>query len=378
MNKLHSYLLLILVFSSLLGCGSSSDNEETAEIVEPVEDRILESNVLGDSELDELVLNGSWVSECLANDSDSSIYQWSFDGNSMEFTKREFTGLECQDSFSHTKLKGHFELGEVLTLDNGQQVNKIRYMLDATEVIYYSVDVVSQFNNIELCDLAEWRVGQYKDVTGCEAFKSASEIGNDVFLINGGILSTGDINTVGLNSFPNQLLDYTYAFREPEVIEGDWMQACFSSSENSASMKSMSFNSGAFSRKTDYFDESSCDVAFYSAIESGVASIGEELILSSGLTVTALDLNISSLKLAFYSEFYLNYFNSVAACGITDWLIGEFREVYECEFFSGEGDIEGGIKDIFYIEEDRLFLGKGAYLGGSSYPIELDEAFFTR
>ncbi len=372
MNKLQSYLLLILVLSSLLGCGSSSENEEIVEIIEPIEGRVLESNILGDSELDSLVLEGSWISECLPNGNDSSLRQWSFNGNNMAFTKREFTGLECQDSFSSTKLEGHFELGEVLTLDSGHQVNKIRYMLDTTDVIYYSADVVSQFNDIELCGLDAWQVGQYNNVTGCDAFKSASDIGNDVFLINAGTLSTGDLNTVGLNSFPAVLTETTYAYREPEVIEGEWVQGCTSYSGNNSTTKSITFSESGFTRETYFYDNVSCDTAGYSIFESGDISIGSEVVLTSGQNVTELNLTIESQKLAAQTDFYVYAFRGF--CDIDDWVISAYREISGCSSFE-TGKM---IKDIFSIEEDRLYFGQGSTIGGLFYPTELNEAFFTR
>ncbi len=374
MNKLYSCSLLILVFSSLWGCGSSSENEEVPQNVEPVEDRVLESNVLGNSELDSLILEGTWVSECLPNGNDSSIRQWIFNGSDMEFTKREFTGLECQDSFSRTKLEGHFELGEVLTLDDGQQVNKIRYMLDNIAVIYYSADVASQFNNVELCDLDSWQVGQSVDVTGCDAFRSVGEIGNDIFSINGEDLSAGDITAIASNAFPNHLLDYSYSFRESEMIEGEWVQECNPVTGNDYFTQTLAFTSSLYTRNTDYYRDSSCGDLFYSLKESGGVVIGDEQILTTGITVTNLDLSINSRKLAFHSVEDAELYSSFSLCEISDWVPEEYREVSSCEFFI----IEGDIKDIFYIEEEKLFLGQGAVPGGFSYPTELNDAFFTR
>lgn len=374
MNKLYRYMVVTVALFSLLGCGSSGKDDEVVEIVEPVEDRVLESNVLGVSELDPLVLEGTWVSECLVVGEDSSKNQWTYKNNSVEMMRYDFTGVDCKENFSRTKLKGHFELGEVLNLDSAQQVNKIRYLLDSITVIYYSDDVVSQFNSIELCELNDWQIGVYLEVTDCDAFKSVSYMGNDIFLTNGESLAIGDLSNIGLNSFPLELAASEYVFREPEVIEGDWMQECNTEIGNNSMAESIVFSGTLYTRQSDIYWTSSCDEAVYAIRESGSIVVGNEQILNSGITATEIDFSINSIKLAFYSVEFSELYSREELCGINDWSVGEYREVSGCQFFP----IEEPIKNIYYIEEEKLFFGLGASPRESSYPTELSESFYIR
>lgn len=369
----------------MAGCGSSSSDDKYTgqneniqigsksvetigvEAIEPESDVVPEA-------VDPLMLEGGWMQGCIVGGMKSYRSQFIYKGASVQFKNNIFTGVECETKFSRSQVSADFVIEEKIELLSGEVANKIKYVVNGVEVTYYDSQVISDFNQESLCGIDDWSVGAVKDVFGCEAFKSLWSINKDLVMVEGEVLATGDLGLVGDNEFPERLVDNVFTFREPALLEGEWLKDCTSVYGNQSVRIPVVYTYSSIARRSDYFADSACESIDYSFEYSGSYVVGGETILNSGLLVNELDIAYDSVSLAFHSDFYIVHFNDASYCGFSNWIKGEFKDVTNCEYYSEAHDV----KEIYYVEGDELFIGTSSPSGSNSYPDSIDEGYFSR
>ncbi len=388
MRKLVLFTMAVFSLSFISGCGGSSEHEsgEGGALNDKslVEERIAgekgaevtvvkDDGTSGVSNLNPLLLEGIWSQDCISYGLKSYKNQLVYEGSGIRIQGYTYSDPECNTAFSRSEITADFEFGESYSLVDGGSANKVKYVVGSVGVVFFDRVVISEFNSEQLCDAGPWKAGEIKNVMNCNAFKSLWSIDKDAFVLEGESLSVGDLSFIDDDGFPELLNTYTYTYREPASIVGSWLMDCEVDNGNQANIKSITISDFEFNKRFDSYEDTACELKQYSIVDSGTFLVGQEVTLTSGLIANEMTMNSNSRTLAFYSDFYLTVFNDSSFCGFSDWSKGEFKDVTYCESFN----VETEVKDIFFIEEDRLYLGDDSALNDEGYPEQLDDTYFT-
>lgn len=383
------YLSIIIVLSlNLLGCGGSSSKSENKAFNSPndiktIDDKSAESKeslagiTIPISEeppsLGVFSLEGEWSQGCIIDGKRSFKNQFIYEGDSVRIQSTLYSDSLCEIKLSHSLIQANYELDKELEFIPEEVINKITYTVSEAVISFYDAEIIFNFNREKLCDSIDWQIGISKNISNCNAFKSLWSIEKDIFMINNEGLFTGDLSNLNEEQFPSQLNDHAFSYREIASLTGDWARACTSVSENYSTITSYSFSKGTFLRNSEGYQDSSCLILDYSAVEAGSYIIGQEKTLDSGIITFELTLKMDSIIVAYQSPEILEYLNDNGSCGVGPWVAGEAKEIIDCEIFT----INKEQKDIFIIEDNVLTLGIKSDLM-DSFPNQLEATNFLR
>lgn len=352
--KANVIIFSILASISLLGCGgSTTESTSKVNITDSKELDIAEGNILALSDSELPLIEGTWVQSCVIDGDRSFKSHLVYDESNIKIQINTYSDSLCQDIFFRSKVYARFTFGEIAETLLGETVNNINYAVDSASVSFYDEDVISDFNKENLCDARNWQSALTKDVSNCDAFKSLWSIEKDILMLEGEELKIGDLGTLGAEGFPSQLNENIFLRQDDGTLQGDWVKGCTAENENSAYTQSISFSTGGYIANSEGFEDSNCEVLQYKITNSGTYVVGPEKTLASGEVVSSLVIESTSSRIAYYSPFIIDYLNRSYPCGSEDWAVGEFKEVVGCEAFTVDEEAES----IFYIDEDKLFLG---------------------
>lgn len=378
--------IIILFALNLFGCGGESNDftaqtnalQEESKVIEDKEysagTDLKRSELLGLSTLDPLLLAGSWTQGCTIKGSKSFKNKLTYEGANVKIRSDIYSDSLCKVQFSRSLTRASFEFGESLDILSGDTVNKIEYTVSSAVISFFDTNVISNFNNEQLCNSADWQIGTNKDISNCDAFKSQWNIKKDIFMLSAEGLFTGNLSILDDDKFPDQLNENVFLYREIGALTGDWEIACTAISGNDSYINSISFYDEDFLRASKNYQDSSCQMLDYSFVQSGTYIIGQEKILASGITVNELEFELESMKVAFYLLDTIEFLNNIGTCGTIPWVVGKSQEVIDCEIFR----ITKKQKDIFHIEDERLSLGANGNRDANKSPDELSTDYFSR
>lgn len=160
---------------------------------------------------------------------------------------------------------------------------------------------------------------------------------------------------------------------EPTFLEGTWVpDYCYDINDDLTKFanSSFKFEGGTITTVNSTFDSSECDdqSKIVEFTTTNTFSLGEEVTLGSGQTVSRIEINMVEADYKPLNESGVAWAIERDFCGKTDWIAGEKESVLDCILSNSE---DSGYKQIVYIDDNgELFLG--LVPEDDSYPTALD------
>ena len=159
---------------------------------------------------------------------------------------------------------------------------------------------------------------------------------------------------------------------------GTWKTSClYSSSRDTYALLQKSYDNNELSGDIKVFADADCSQPLYTITYAGTYNVGQEIILTSGKRVRAIDFVFSQWMESPDNVEMRDDFNNSNYCGKTDWVAGELVDVTNCSDFLGSDKQF----DIVSIESDRLFLGDFSTGDGTSAdnrPTQLESVHYLK
>lgn len=213
-------------------------------------------------------------------------------------------------------------------------------------------------------------------LTGCGSDSDSDSDSNDPVNENG--------NGSPSNNDTNDLEDGEPTVLDPTLeIQGTWKKDClFNVEDNTYSIKQEVFDGGEFSSTLIISHDADCASPTYTSRSTGVIQFGQRIVLSSGITVKAIDSLSFQYFLTPLSDIAANTYNTAQYCEHSNWEVGVELEITSC-FMPEPGEILE-IFSIYKIEGEQLFVGDieaNENFDGSTpdkRPTQLEDTFYTK
>lgn len=397
--KLTELSLLALLTASLLsGCGSESDSDPESEppVAVPAEGSGGSAGVgagagpatpIPDASIpvpppiiyDPIsTLKGSWLQECMVSDDGEGSFSGTavYDDENLKHFVNFYTGNSCQNISARIEMSGSYVLGDQALLNSGRVATYLAQEIMSFKVAYYDATVISKFNDNSACNRVTWAVGELQEIRGCSEFDFES-FKKDIVNITDNQMVSGDFDFTGEDGYPTQLESDVLLKQDATVLEGKWLQECAVLGQQSR-RNEVEFIGNAIQFKGTAYSDSGCEVAIFSQKGAYLFELGEERILASGERVKEMTNSPISLNLAFHGIAVVEQVNQAGEleCGTSDWLDSEFKDVFDCAWFTGSGDRE--FSQIVKIESDHLTYGDETQVGDDGYATQLQANFYIK
>jgi len=161
-------------------------------------------------------------------------------------------------------------------------------------------------------------------------------------------------------------------------LQGTWKTSCLYSVDGDDYLElKVGYDNNDLSGDIKVFSDADCSQSLYTITYTGTYNVGQEIILTSGKRVRAIDHVFSKWMESPDNVQMRDEFNNTNYCGKTDWVAGELVDVTNCSDFTG-ADTQ---YDIVSIESERLFLGAHASGDGTSAdnrPTQLESVHYLK
>jgi hypothetical protein len=146
---------------------------------------------------------------------------------------------------------------------------------------------------------------------------------------------------------------------------GAWVAACtFENDQNEAAIVSYDFSDPSFAMTVEVFSDQGCAARKSKTRITGSYLVGGQ---ASGVVATNIDMTFEKSFITLYTEKDVSGFNTARAFNVSDWAVGQEREITSSGIFGGKGH------NIFKISGNQLFFGKD-----SGEATTLDDKFLVK
>ena len=158
-------------------------------------------------------------------------------------------------------------------------------------------------------------------------------------------------------------------------VRGRWVRPCDGSSGASSLTDTIEFFAdGTFNRRgTAFFDLACFDIGFDIETSGSVAE-GDSFEVAGRGIATPFDTTTMSYVVTPRSETAVLFFNSETTCGISDWAIGDSRDISDCPNRPGEVNarpLPFSDFSIYLVDRGQLFFGTEQSLTAENRPMAL-------
>ncbi len=113
----------------------------------------------------------------------------------------------------------------------------------------------------------------------------------------------------------------------PTELEGTWKTACYTKSDNSSAIETITMVGNILTLKDEKHSDTSCDTDYSLTESSHTFSIGDTVAFSDGKTGHEFTVTIGSTeKITPQSTFTVSSYNSSIKCGASDWELNTEKE----------------------------------------------------
>ena len=153
-----------------------------------------------------------------------------------------------------------------------------------------------------------------------------------------------------------------------DSLDGTWIQPCSIDKSGNYGDSQVVINGTEWLAEFTTYNDAECLEPLFALRAETISISGDELTLSSGTLVTAVDHTITGVFMTPKSNLAATPFNNNQFCGITTWSLDKEEDIGSCADFPFVAHETG--YDIYKIENNRLYQGDTDTSGSGDTPEE--------